>query len=482
VQPHFLENVGIVEILLRAVFLLSGAGSPTNLQKELVAVGGTQMLFSSNRIYRAEVIDLYQHANHFYLPLSASPRTTRIANVLGLTDDRVLTFYNPASMAPDFKVFQSLRRNVMQLFDQPKVISCTSSLSNLGTNKQLVLALDAPGVPSDPLAYPLTWSTSNMIAVACGRDVYFQNLQTRLVDHLCRVAPRIRAIEWATQDANALALGGEGGTLNVWDSRDSSLVRDWKDTKRQGVYSLNWHNEVLAVGERPGSIGLYDVRVPAAIAKMSGHKVPVYGLKWSPDGKYLASGDASGFVQIWDATACKTLGTGFKKGGKMRHKSLVKALAWCPWKPELLATGSFSPDGSIRIWNTSTIADKFPSPTHTIPLRTTITSLHWSPHCKELLSTHGDSWTDIARGRVRHAMTNYSHSMTIHSYPNYNELMSVTAHTGPIGHSCLSPDGTNLFTLCPMEEAMKMWKVWGVGKDPDERGGSVLDGSKFVIR
>jgi hypothetical protein len=33
-----------------------------------------------------------------------------------------------------------------------------------------------------------------------------------------------------------------------------------------------------------------------------------------------------------------------------------------------------------------------------------------------------------------------------------------------------------------MEEAMKMWKVWGVGKDPDERGGSVLDGSKFVIR
>ena len=223
-------------------------------------------------------------------------------------------------------MFQSLRSNVMQLFQQPKAVHPVSSLANLGVNKQFVLALDAPGVPSDLLSFPLSWSTSNKIAVACGYDVYYQDLDTREITHLCSTDPPIRVIDWAKQDSNVLALGAEQGTLHLWDAAESTLVRDWSDEKRIGVYSLSWHDEVLAVGERPGSIGLYDVRVPQTIARLGGHRVPVYALEWSPDGKYLASGDASGVVQIWDATACKSLGQGNKKGGRMKHGALVKVI------------------------------------------------------------------------------------------------------------------------------------------------------------
>lgn len=388
----------------------------------------------------------------------------------------------------------------MQLFQQPKAVPPVSSLANLGVNKQFVLALDAPGVPSDLLSFPLSWSTSNKIAVACGCDVYYQDLDTREITHLCNTDPPIRVIDWARQDSNVLALGAERGTLHLWDAADSTLVRDWSDEKRIGVYSFSWHEEVLAVGERPGSIGLYDVRVPQTIAKLGGHKVPVYALEWSPDGKYLASGDASGAVQIWDAAACKSLGEGSKKGGRMKHGALVKvistlsphrsrihckhqALAWCPWKPELLATGTLSPDGRIRVWNTLETIDKSTSPIHTIPMHTAITSLHWSPHCKELLSTHGDSWQDSTGGFKKHP-TEFSNSITVHSYPSYSRLLSLTAHTSAIGHSCLSPDGTKIFTICPAEEAMKMWKVWGTSdrEDEGEGSGSIFNGSKFVIR
>lgn len=73
-------------------------------------------------------------------------------------------------------------------------------------------------------------------------------------------------------------------------------------------------------------------------------------------------------------------------------------------------------------------------------------------------------------------MTN---SMTVHSYPSCKRLLSVTAHIGPVGHSCLSPDGTKLFTICPSEEAMKMWKVWAE-REPEEKRVSVFD--KCVIR
>ena len=274
----------------------------------------------------------------FSLPLYASPRTVRIANVFGLADDRILSYNDPTLRTPESRMFQSLRTNVMQLFQQPKAIPSVSSLANLGVNKQFVLALDAPGVPSDILSFPLSWSASNKIAVACGCDVYYQDLDTREITHLCNTDPPIRVIDWAKQDSNVLALGAERGILHLWDAADSTLVRDWSDGKRIGVYSLSWHDEVLAVGERPGSIGLYDVRVPQTIAKLGGHKVPVYSLEWSPDGKYLASGDASGVVQIWDATACKTLGEGNKKGGRMRHGALVKVTSTPPPPTRLALT------------------------------------------------------------------------------------------------------------------------------------------------
>lgn len=157
-------------------------------------------------------------------------------------------------------------------------------------------------------------------------------------------------------------------------------------------------------------------------------------------------------------------------------------MAWCPWQPDILATGSVFPDGKIRIFSvksTSTI----PTPQYVLPLNTAVTSLHWSPHCKELLSSHGTSWHPnspmIVNGRPIPASSPLANSITVHSYPSYRRLVSVTAHMGAVSHSCLSPDGTMLFTMCPAEEAMKMWKVWGLPTRETKRESSF---SKFTIR
>ena len=39
------------------------------------------------------------------------------------------------------------------------------------------------------------------------------------------------------------------------------------------------------------------------------------------------------------------------------------------------------------------------------------------------------------------------------------------AHFGPVTHSCLGPGGQNVFTVCPREETIKMWQVWGKRDD-----------------
>lgn len=167
------------------------------------------------------------------------------------------------------------------------------------------------------------------------------------------------------------------------------------------------------------------------------------------------------------------------------------------------------PDGKVRIWNINNTIGTAP-PTHIIPLNTSVTSLLWSPHCKEILSTHGMSWlprggasescpnlassssatesslipgTSRRRNRERErpvsVKTPLTNSLTVHSYPSLRRVVSVPAHTGPVGHSCLSPDGTMVFTICPAEEAMKMWRVWGV-PEKAERRESVFD--KCTIR
>ena len=37
-----------------------------------------------------------------------------------------------------------------------------------------------------------------------------------------------------------------------------------------------------------------------------------------------------------------------------QHQSAVKAMAWCPWQPDVLATGGGTSDRTIKFWNAAT--------------------------------------------------------------------------------------------------------------------------------
>jgi cell division cycle protein 20 (cofactor of APC complex) len=215
-------------------------------------------------------------------------------------------------------------------------------------------------------------------------------------------------------------------------------------------------------------LSVLDIRVPGVISKFKAHNYPLTAVTWSPDGTLLATGDANGITHIWDQRVGKSL-LNSEATTKMRHRGKVKAIAWCPWQHDLLATGTTAPEGKIRIWNTSSISSSTPTPTQTIPLNTSVTSLHWSPHCKELLSTHGSSFTPVLQSglqnqgtssRLKYTKSPLMNSIVVHQYPSCKRLMTLTnAHTSSLTHSCLGPTGENIFTICPNEETIKMWKV-----------------------
>lgn len=251
-----------------------------------------------------------------------------MANVFGLIEDRVLRYGEPSSSKGKGNAYESLRTNLTPLLAQVSKSSSVSAASNLGGRKQFLLALDGPGIPADPFAYPLTWSQRNIIAVACGKDVYYQNLDTRAIVHLCEIDKlaygRPRSVQWSVLSPTKLALGTTLGNVQLWDVNKKEVLHSWKDEDMDSVGGMDWNNHLLAVGLDNGGVNLYDDRQSALVSRLTLHQSKVHGVKWSTDRNYLATGDQAGVVYVWDVRAGKELSNSSRMGGRMHHNAPVK--------------------------------------------------------------------------------------------------------------------------------------------------------------
>lgn len=245
-----------------------------------------------------------------------------------MMEDRVLQYAAPKSRHSMGYELNEHRTQVQRLFSSAPKASPSSSASHLGTRKQFILALDGPGIPTDPFAYPLCWSSRNSIAVACGRQLYYQNLDVHIITHLGtlneRREGRLYSIEWSKDNPIILASGSTTGCVHLWDSAQEELVRGWKSKDDAAVGGIDWRGSVITVGRSSGEVELFDSRKAERIGVLAGHKWKVFGVRWSPSGDYLATSDERGIMQIWDVRAGKALTDARKLGCKKRSGGPVK--------------------------------------------------------------------------------------------------------------------------------------------------------------
>lgn len=101
-------------------------------------------------------------------------------------------------------------------------------------------------------------------------------------------------------------MGGKNhslGTVELWDCARSKRMRIMEGHSAR-VGSLSWNSYILSSGCRSGQIIHHDVRQREhGIATLSGHTQEVCGLKWSTDGKYLASGGNDNVLNIWQVVS-----------------------------------------------------------------------------------------------------------------------------------------------------------------------------------
>lgn len=143
-----------------------------------------------------------------------------------------------------------------------------------------------------------------------------------------------------------LAVGLSSGKVEMYDVERQRMVRGIRPHGNR-VSSAAFTYGMLFTGSKDTKIMGHDYREAGGSAmRLTGHRGEVCGLKHDACG--LASGSNDNTALIWD------LQTGKTRHQLVGHKAAVKALAWCPWQRNLLATGGGTSDQTMRFWNIET--------------------------------------------------------------------------------------------------------------------------------
>ncbi|KAJ4793625.1 hypothetical protein LUZ62_044871 [Rhynchospora pubera] len=295
--------------------------------------------------------------------------------------------------------------------------------------------LDAPDIVGDDRFNVLDWGNKNVLSIALDDKVYLWNATDGSTTELVTVpessAP-ITSVSWAP-DGRHIAIGQYNSFVELYDVTTKKLLRTLAGIHQGPVGSLAWNNNhLLTTGGPQGAIIDNDVRIQShAVRSYRGHDDVICSLKWSSCGKHLASGGADKLVNIWDVSRSSPLHR------FSNHTSTVRAVAWCPFKDNLLASGGGETDRCIKFWNVSA-----GTCLKSVETGSEVCGLLWSKHERELLSSHGPEKNQIA----------------VWKYPSMTKIAELTGHTSSVLYMTQSPDGCQVASASA-DETLKLWQI-----------------------
>lgn len=306
--------------------------------------------------------------------------------------------------------------------------------------------LDAPDLVDDYYLNLVDWSGQNVVAVALGPSVYLWNSGSGAITQLVSLGEDeglVTSVSFSAGGGDLVAVGTQAGEVQLWDVGAARRVRRiLGHSGRVGASSWNpTHAGLLSTGSRDALVLTHDSRAARpVIATHDMHSQEVCGVRWSPDGTQLATGGNDNLLCVWDASASwSSAGDADKPRHVMeQHTAAVKALAWCPWQANLLASGGGTADRCIRFWNTATGGCS-----NAIDTKSQVCALQWSKHSRELVSSHGFS----------------QNQLIVWNYPSMSKVGELTGHTSRVLHLALSPDGTTAVSAAG-DETLRFWRLF----------------------
>ena len=273
-------------------------------------------------------------------------------------------------------------------------------------------------------------------------------------------------------------------------------------------YAVEWpESRNLAPSEWSGSMTL--------LARISAHTQQICGLSFSFDGSMFATGGNDNLCCLF---RCHTIlqstrtspisgddvfigadglprSQGLVGRGNVReiapgsekhrwvHGAAVKAIAFCPWRDGLVATGGGSNDKCIHFYHTSSGACLA-----TISVAAQVTSLIWSTTRREIAATFG------------YAQPEHPYRIAVFSWPECKQVAAIpwegehralyaipypggpnesqTSREGSRGLSRTAKEGC--IVVASSDESVKFHEVWTAGLKSTSGGEGLLGGSDIL--
>nr|XP_043619845.1 cell division cycle 20.1, cofactor of APC complex-like [Erigeron canadensis] len=339
------------------------------------------------------------------------------------------------------EVFNMNRKRILSFKNKPPNETSPPSLEPYVKPRRYISksdrTLDTPDLVDDYYLKLVDWGSSNSIAIGLGNSIYLLDASDKSTPYEIQLADEnsgpVTSVKWAPNGIH-VAVGLNNSEVQLWDVTTAQMVRLRIQGHHSRVGSLDWNHDILTTGSMDGLINNNDVRINSnIIGTYRGHNQEVCGLKWSPSGQQLASGGNDNLVYIWNLSSNQRV---HRFSG---HTSAVKALDWCPFQRNLLASGGGVDDQCIKFWNSNTGACL-----NSVDTGSQVSCLLWSRHERELLSSHGFS----------------DNELTLWKYPSMNKLTELREHTLRVLHMTQSPDGYRVASL-GADETLRFWNVFG---------------------
>lgn len=307
--------------------------------------------------------------------------------------------------------------------------ACRSEYGHLPTQADRIL--DAPEIVDDYYLNLLSWSEGNNLAVALKNKLYLWNGNDGSVNQLLEYPDEvITSVAWM-RGGTCLAVGDSSHTIKLFDIPKYSEIRSLS-VHSDRVSSLAWNNYVLTSGSRDSTILQHDMRVHSYFVKLLSHKQEICGLKWNDNQTHLASGGNDNKICIWE------LGNLAPTYELKDHKAAVKALAWCPWKTQVLASGGGSSDKTIKLWDVNE-----GKCLESVDSGSQVSALEWNSFGKELLSAHG-----------------YCHNqLSLWKVGGFDKVAEFHGHTARVLAMAKNPAGDCIVTA-GADETLRFWSIF----------------------
>lgn len=159
------------------------------------------------------------------------------------------------------------------------------------------------------------------------------------------------------RDGKRLATGGgipsRSGEIKIFDVGDGRLVREIAGAHSETVFAVRFSPDGKQLASAAGDrlIKVFDAESGKETHRFAGHTGHVLGLSWKADGKTLASSGADNVIKLWDLESSQFVRT-MKGGsyGSRTYKGSVTGVSFIGDSEEIVAV---SGDGTVRLQRAS---------------------------------------------------------------------------------------------------------------------------------